>query len=113
MDPEVEAPLPNRLAVLIPPKGPPFPGADTGQPAAMRSSCRTQADPDPGVGLAFCGRSAILEPNSFEEGTMCDYSLAGLPNRLAVEGDQLVVQPFSTGAMGLAPLCPSLEQHLF
>ena len=44
---------------------------------------------------------------------MCDYSLAGLPNRLAVEGDQLVVQRFSTGAVGLAPLCPSLKQLLF
>jgi hypothetical protein len=33
---------------------------------------------------------------------MCDYSLAGLPNRLAVEGEQLVVQRFSTGALGLA-----------
>ena len=44
---------------------------------------------------------------------MCDYSLAGLPNRLAVEGDQLVVHRFSTGAMGLAPLCPSLKQFLF
>ena len=43
---------------------------------------------------------------------MCDYSLAGLPNRLAVEGDQLVVYRFSTGAMGLAPLCPSLKQLL-
>jgi hypothetical protein len=43
---------------------------------------------------------------------MCDYSLAGLPNRLAVEGDQLVVYRFSTGAMGLAPLCPSWKQLL-
>jgi len=33
---------------------------------------------------------------------MCDYSLAGIPNRLAVEGEQLVVQRFSTGALGLA-----------
>jgi hypothetical protein len=33
---------------------------------------------------------------------MCDYSLAGVPNRLAVEGEQLVVQRFSTGALGLA-----------
>ena len=44
---------------------------------------------------------------------MCDYSLAGLPNRLAVEGDHLVVHRFSTGAMGLVPLCPSLKQLLF
>jgi len=33
---------------------------------------------------------------------MCDYSLAGIRNRLAVEGEQLVVQRFSTGAQGLA-----------
>ena len=32
---------------------------------------------------------------------MCDYSLAGIPNRLAVEGEQLVAYRFSTGAMGL------------
>jgi hypothetical protein len=44
---------------------------------------------------------------------MCDYSLTGLPNRLAVEGDHLVIHRFSTGAMGLAPLCPSLKQLFF
>ena len=44
---------------------------------------------------------------------MCDYSLAGLPNRLAVEGEQLVVHRFETGAMGLAPSCPSLKQLFF
>ena len=33
---------------------------------------------------------------------MCDYSLAGVRNRLAVEGEQLVVRRFSTGALGLA-----------
>jgi hypothetical protein len=32
---------------------------------------------------------------------MCDYSLAGIPNRLAVEGEQLMVYRFSTGARGL------------
>ena len=32
---------------------------------------------------------------------MCDYSLAGIPNRLAVEGEQLVAYRFSTGAIGL------------
>jgi hypothetical protein len=32
---------------------------------------------------------------------MCDYSLAGIPNRLAAEGEQLTVYPFSTGALGL------------
>lgn len=33
---------------------------------------------------------------------MCDYSLGGVPNRLAVEGDRLVVKAFRTGTMGLA-----------
>jgi len=33
---------------------------------------------------------------------MCDYSLGGLPNRLAVEGEELIVHRFSTGSMGLA-----------
>jgi hypothetical protein len=32
---------------------------------------------------------------------MCDYSLVSVPNRLAVEGEQLVAYRFSTGAMGL------------
>lgn len=40
---------------------------------------------------------------------MCDYSLAGIPNRLAVEGEQLVVHRFPA-SMGLAPSCPSLAQ---
>ena len=34
---------------------------------------------------------------------MCDYSLAHFPNRLAVEGEQLVVHRFATGTLGLAP----------
>ncbi len=33
---------------------------------------------------------------------MCDYSLAGIPNRMALEGEELVVHPFPTGALGLA-----------
>jgi len=44
---------------------------------------------------------------------MCDYSLAGLLNRLAVEGEQLVVYRFVTGSMGLAPSCSGLKQFLF
>ncbi|SRR5258708_5995169 len=39
---------------------------------------------------------------------MCDYSLHGLPNRLAVEGEDLVAHRFITGAIGLtspAALC--------
>jgi hypothetical protein len=34
---------------------------------------------------------------------MCDYSLGGLPNRLAVDGDELMVHRFPTYSMGLAP----------
>jgi hypothetical protein len=33
---------------------------------------------------------------------MCDYSLTGIRNRLAVEGERLVVHRFHTGAVGLA-----------
>ena len=32
---------------------------------------------------------------------MCDYSLMGFPNRLAVEGEQLVVHRFPTNSLGL------------
>lgn len=33
---------------------------------------------------------------------MCDYSLQGLPNRLAREGEQLITHRFCTGSIGLA-----------
>lgn len=33
---------------------------------------------------------------------MCDYSLMSVPNRLAREGEELVVDRFSTGSMGFA-----------
>lgn len=33
---------------------------------------------------------------------MCDYSLCGLPTRLAAEGEELVVHRFRTGSIGLA-----------
>lgn len=33
---------------------------------------------------------------------MCDYSLHGIPNRLAVEGEELIVRRFPTGSKGLA-----------
>lgn len=33
---------------------------------------------------------------------MCDYSLCGIPNRLAAEGEELIVHRFGTGSMGLA-----------
>jgi hypothetical protein len=36
---------------------------------------------------------------------MCDYSLARIPNRLAVEGERLVVHRFSTGSLGFASPC--------
>jgi hypothetical protein len=41
---------------------------------------------------------------------MCDYSLAHFPNRLAVEGERLVVHRFNTGTLGLAPACSGLKQ---
>ena len=34
---------------------------------------------------------------------MCDYSLMWVPNRLACEGEELVVCRFKTGSLGLAP----------
>jgi hypothetical protein len=34
---------------------------------------------------------------------MCDYSLMGVPNRLAREGEDLVVHEFRTGSRGLTP----------
>lgn len=33
---------------------------------------------------------------------MCDYSLGGLPNRLAVDGEELIAHRFSTHSIGLA-----------
>src|SRR5205823_1117308 len=33
---------------------------------------------------------------------MCDYSLMGVPNRLAQEGEELRVHRFPTGTLGLA-----------
>jgi hypothetical protein len=33
---------------------------------------------------------------------MCDYSLCGIPNRLAIEGEELVVHRFRMGSVGLA-----------
>lgn len=38
---------------------------------------------------------------------MCDYSLMSVPNRLAKEGEELVVHRFQTGDTGLAAPCPS------
>jgi hypothetical protein len=39
---------------------------------------------------------------------MCDYSLCGLPNRLAIEGEELVTYRFKTGTKGMASV-PELE----
>ena len=33
---------------------------------------------------------------------MCDYSLMGVPNRLATEGEHLITYRFTTGAVGMA-----------
>ena len=41
---------------------------------------------------------------------MCDYSLAGIPNRLAVEGEELVIHRFHTGSIGLASPCTSVSR---
>ena len=43
---------------------------------------------------------------------MCDYSLAHFPNRLAVEGEQLLVYRFSSGTRGFTSRCPNLEEIL-
>ena len=44
---------------------------------------------------------------------MCEYSLAYFPNRLAVEGDQLVVRRFPCGTLGLVSARRSWKQWLF
>jgi hypothetical protein len=36
---------------------------------------------------------------------MCDYSLMGVPNRLAVCGEDLVIRRFEAGSVGLASPC--------
>jgi hypothetical protein len=36
---------------------------------------------------------------------MCDYSLMGIPNRLAQEGEDLITHRFPTGSLGLASPC--------
>jgi hypothetical protein len=43
---------------------------------------------------------------------MCDYSLAHFPNRLAVEGEQLIVHRFDTLSIGLAPADPAENQSI-
>src|SRR5258705_12544175 len=43
----------------------------------------------------------IFHKRNEEVTRMCDYSLHGLPNRLAQEGEDLVAHRFPTGAIGL------------
>ena len=43
---------------------------------------------------------------------MCDYSLAHYPNRMAVEGEQLLVCRFSSGTLGLTS-CSDLKEILY
>jgi len=42
---------------------------------------------------------------------MCDYSLQGLPNRLAEEGEQLVTYRFRTGSIGMASIAQVAERQ--
>ena len=44
---------------------------------------------------------------------MCDYSLAHYPNRLAVEGEELVVHRFPSGSRGLATPDRGLKDMVF
>jgi hypothetical protein len=44
---------------------------------------------------------------------MCDYSLAGVSNRLAQTGDQLVVHRFPSGSLGLVAAKRRLREVLF
>jgi hypothetical protein len=40
---------------------------------------------------------------------MCDYSLMGVPNRLAKEGEDLILHQFPTGTRGFTPCAPGAE----
>ena len=44
----------------------------------------------------------FLQRCTAKGGGMCDYSLGGLPNRLAVDGEELIVHKFPTQSIGLA-----------
>ena len=44
---------------------------------------------------------------------MCDYSLAGLRNRLAVTGEKLLVHRFPSGSLGLISIRRRLREFLF
>ncbi len=43
---------------------------------------------------------------------MCDYSLMGIPNRLAREGEDLVLHEFRTGSRGLTPSVTNTDAHM-
>jgi hypothetical protein len=60
-----------------------------------------KAVPEPEADWTQAGRE-LNGPFHGREFTMCDYSLMSFPNRLAVEGENLVVHRFSSGSMGLA-----------
>src|SRR5205823_14059393 len=55
----------------------------------------------PRFGSAFALVGARCPNFSGRRKTMCDYSLHGIENRLAVEGEVLVVHRFHTGSKGL------------
>jgi len=44
---------------------------------------------------------------------MCDYSLAHFPNRLAKEGEHLIIHRFQTQSLGLAPERRRFREILF
>src|SRR6266852_6213786 len=52
------------------------------------------------AGTAHASATRMLE--SGQEYHMCDYSLMGVPNRLAREAEKLIVHRFPTGTLGLA-----------
>jgi hypothetical protein len=48
-------------------------------------------------------KSAGMRPTAEEGGVfMCDYSLHAFPNRLAIEGEHLLIHRFGGGSLGLA-----------
>src|ERR1700736_6022240 len=59
-------------------------------------------------GIVFVGRMCL--PRNQRRQPMCDYSLAGLRTRLAVEGEELIIYRFPTGSLGLTSPA-ELEAH--
>jgi hypothetical protein len=67
------------------------------------------------AGLKACPDAKSLGRIDDKGGGMCDYSLGGLPNRLAVEGEELIVHKFPTHSIGLASpadLKPKISEAL-